>query len=60
MAIIPRKTSRRPAAGTDVGADRKQITVVITNKQFKLLSGQAKKMKVSFAEALRNAIDASL
>jgi hypothetical protein len=45
------------ATGTDRGDGRKQITLVLTERQFKRVNTQAKRAKVSFAEVVRQCID---
>lgn len=45
------------ATGTDRGDGRKQITLVLTAGQFRKVNAQAKREKISFAEAVRQAID---
>jgi predicted HicB family RNase H-like nuclease len=54
-AIKTRRTGN--AAGTDRGEGRKQITLVLTERQFKRVNAAAKKEKVSFAEIVRQCID---
>lgn len=52
------KTRRTGAAtGTDRGEGRKQITLVLTERQFKRVNAVAKREKVSFAEVVRQCID---
>lgn len=45
------------ATGTDRGDGRKQITLVLTERQFKRVNAVAKREKVSFAEVVRQCID---
>ena len=45
------------ASGTDRGDGRKQITLVLTSGQFRKVNAHAKREKISFAEAVRQAID---
>ena len=45
------------ATGTDRGDGRKQITLVLTERQFKRVNAVAKREKVSFAEIVRQCID---
>jgi hypothetical protein len=58
VAKAPIDTRRtKPANGTKRGDNRKQMTLVITDKQFNKTNTFAKKAKLSFAQAVRDAID---
>jgi len=59
MAKIDTVRYRKPtlAAGTDLPHERKQITIVLTKRQFKAVSTYAKRSGVSFAEAVRQAVN---
>ena len=57
-AIVSRKS--RPAHGTARAPNRKQITIVLTTRQFNHVNKQAKASKISFAEAIRQTIDSTM
>jgi hypothetical protein len=56
-AKIISRTTKRTVTGTTREGGNKQITLLLTPRQFMRVDRHAKKNKISFAEAIRTAVD---